>query len=88
MKLFKKIDRKEGDQFEQRVFLTVGKQFIANQPDGWYIKFELPFTFNKHYTNATTFEIEKGKCRYHWLYRRRKNGKSFVSKSWMPLKEK
>ena len=89
MKLFRRHDKQEGEAFPRDAFLSFGKCQRQTQPDGSYIKIELPFKRTLNYINPSTFEKTHGPCRYVWILRLRPNKleKYFTIKMWVPVNE-
>jgi hypothetical protein len=90
MKLFSVTKKHEGEAFIRNTIVSMGACIGGNgNPDGWYIKLELPFKKNKQYLDTHTFKDTSGPCRYAMVFRYRPKSaaKYFSIKTWIPINE-
>lgn len=86
MKLFKYHNKNEYACFLENVFLSFGKVFTNDVPDGWYIRLELPFIKHMTYLDPCDFLEKMGQCRKVYLWRKRaKYSKIFKTSAWRPI---
>jgi hypothetical protein len=72
MKLFKMVQHIEGDKYLDNILLSIGKSYYFNmEPDGWYIRIEMPFTKVTEYVDATDYSKKIGPCKRVYLIRSR-----------------
>jgi len=87
MKLFKIATHIEGENYIDNVLLSVGKSFyFNNEPNGWYIRLELPFTKTVDYVDAQDFLNKTGPCRKIYLWFKRPGIKRVLKANvWKPM---
>lgn len=77
----------EGSQYIDNVLLSFGKSCYFNyEPNGWYIRLELPFTKVVDYVDVQDFMNKSGPCRKTYLWFKRPGIKRVLKVNvWKPI---
>lgn len=89
MKLFKLYTHIEGNRYDSNVLISMGKRYyFNNEPNGWYIRLELPFTKSREYVSSKDFETKIGPCRKAFLWTKVSGRRKPIHISlWVPINE-
>ena len=56
------------------------------RPCGWYLRIEIPFISDRHYTDSCGFYVTKGPCRKVYMIQKIKGIKKFIKhQAWLPV---